>query len=140
MNVWKPSENDKLYSVDMDAILEAETLLGFSFPNELRQFFITYGYGFISESDTNINRLLDPLSIADLRSRQKEYEYYGDLDLYEEYEKDKLLFFEANEGILLAIELSDTEKQKIYFYDKPIAESLDDFLIKYTNNNCFFNE
>lgn len=111
MNVWKPSENDKLYSVDMDAILEAETLLGFSFPNELRQFFITYGYGFISESDTNINRLLDPLSIADLRSRQKEYEYYGDLDLYEEYEKDKLLFFEANEGILLAIELSDTEKQ-----------------------------
>lgn len=136
--MWKPSQNDKIYSVDMSDIVEAESVIGLNFPSELKCFYEKFGYGFLSGN--NINRILDPFSISDLRLRINEYEYYEDLNLYKEFEEDKLLFFEANEGVLFSIEIANKPKQKIYFYDKIIANSLEEFIEKYSKDNYYYEK
>ena len=138
--MWKPCENDKIYSVDNSDIVEAETMMGFSLPSELKKFYETFGYGFISDNKTNINRILDPLSVSDLRLKTNEYEFYVDLDLYDEFGEDKLLFFEANEGVLFSIEITESMKQKIYFYGEIIADSLAEFLEKYSKDNHYYEK
>ena len=74
-----------------------------------------------------INRLIDPLGCSDIRMREDIYEYDPDLEMYETYEENSLIFFEVNEGAYMSIGLSDG---KIYFADKVIAESLLEFLQK----------
>jgi len=136
---WTPRNIDKFYSVSETDIVAAEKMMKLDFPSELEEFYRDVGYGFINSPEKNINRLLDPLSVADLRLRMNEYEYYVDVELYDEFEEGKLLFFEANEGVLFSIELTKAPEQKIFFFDKVIANSLQEFLKKYCNNNYYYN-
>ena len=131
---------NKIYSVNDNAVAEAEALMEISFPSELKRFYEMFGYGFLSGDRTKINRILDPMSVADLRLRVGDYEHYEDLDLYKEYEDNKLLFFEANEGIFFSIEMSDYPQQKVYFCGRAIADSLEEFVEKYTEDNDYFEK
>jgi hypothetical protein len=58
------------------------------------------------------------------------------LELYDQlYHGDKLLFFEVNEGIYLAIDKKDENgKNEIYYFKDKIANSLESFIKDFINN------
>lgn len=120
----------KAYKIEPDEIADAEKRMGMTFPNDLRNFYKEVGYGFVKNDMGAINRLIDPLGCADIRMREDIYEYDLDLEMYETYEENSLIFFEVNEGVYMSIGLSDG---KIYFADKSVADSLSDFLQKIVN-------
>lgn len=117
----------KAYKVHENEIAEAENKMGISFPDDLRNFYKEVGYGFVNSEPGAINRLIGPLGCADIRLREDIYEYDPDLEMYEIYEENSVIFFEVNEGVYMSIGLNDG---KIYFADKIVAESLLDFLKK----------
>ena len=96
-------------------------------PNDLKKFYMEVGYGFVKCEPGVINRLIGPLGCSDIRLREDFYEYDPDLEMYESFEEDKMIFFEVNEGVYMSIGTNDG---KIYFTDKLVAESLVDFLEK----------
>ena len=133
-------KNDLLPLVQED-IDKAEKDMGIKIPNELKSFYLNYGYGFISKIRRRcINRLMDPCSCADIRLRRDYYKYDPELESYEDLEKDKLIFFEVNEGIYLLIKLDDSEKNEIYYGDFKIADSLEEFLIKMYDDGAYYEE
>ncbi len=77
-----------------------------------------------------INRIIPPLGCARIRLREGIYEADTDLEMYERYEKEFLIFFEINEGVYASIRLDDEEKGEIYFAGEKIANSLEEFLVK----------
>ena len=131
------SEN-KFYPVDMNSILEAEEVLGFQFPEELRDFYQQIGCGFFGGSKTNVNRLMGPYSVRDFRLRKNDFEYYPEIDIYDHFEDNKLIFFESNLSALISIELGQKEKSKVYYYDMIIADSLEEFIKKIQEDDNYF--
>jgi antitoxin YxxD len=105
-------------------------------PAELKEFYIQIGYGFINQDSISFNRLFDPYTFKQINLREGFYEFDPELDSYEEsYGGEKLLFFEVNEGIYIAIDKQDIEgKNSIYFFDKKLSDSLEDFLIQFDAN------
>lgn len=128
---------NKTYKVSKDDILKAEQRMGISFPNDLKQLYLEVGYGFIKGQSANaINRILGPGAVADIRLREGIYEFDPDLDgLFDD--EDKLIFFEVNEGVYISIDLQ-LVNNPIYYFDIQIAESLEDFLKKFLNNNEYY--
>ena len=124
------------YEVKEKEIIEAERNMKIQFPYDLKKFYLEVGYGFVKNDAGAINRLIDPLGCADIRLRLDVYEYDPDLEMYETFEEDKLIFFEVNEGVYMSIGLTDG---KVYFTDKLIAESLTDFIEKIVNPD-YWNE
>lgn len=117
----------KLYHLDENQILDAEKRMGIRFPRDLFDFYVEYGYGFVNNTKQAINRLMDPQSCANIRLRKDIYEFDSDLEMYETYEDEAMLFFEINEGVYASIGMNDG---KIYFADEVIADSLSEFLEK----------
>ncbi|EBW3349901.1 SMI1/KNR4 family protein, partial [Salmonella enterica subsp. enterica serovar Javiana] len=93
----KNNLKNTFYEVKLFEIEEVENELGIRFPEQLRKFYLEVGYGFISGSDGNVNRIMDPYSVRDFRLRQNDFEYYPDIEIYDEFEDNKLIFFEGNE-------------------------------------------
>jgi hypothetical protein len=58
------------------------------------------------------------------------YESDPDLEVYDDiYDGDKLLFFEINEGVYLAIDKEPNDnKNGAYYFEKKIFESFDAFI------------
>lgn len=127
----------KWYRLDMKAVNEAEQRMSFSFPKSLRTVYQKYGYGFVTNTEGAINRLMDPLTCADIRLREDIYECDPDLELYESSETDKILFFEVNEGVYISIGIND---EKIYFMNEIIAYDLSEFLFKISENPDYWCE
>jgi hypothetical protein len=98
------------------------------------------GYGFLQESEYNINRIMGPSSIRDARLKVNDFELYPDIELYEDLEEGKLLFFEANESALLLIEISEEQNNAIYYDDLKIADSLEEFLKKVMEDDGYYVE
>lgn len=132
------SRDNKFYPVTEKAVSEAEEALGMSFPKELKDFYQQIGCGFFNGSKYNANRLMGPYSVRDFRLRQNDFEFYPDIDVYDDFEDNKLIFFETNESALLSIELGDKEKSKIYYYDTIVADSLEEFIIKVQENDKYY--
>ncbi|MEN7435613.1 MULTISPECIES: hypothetical protein [Bacillus] len=65
-------------------------------------------------------------------------EFYPDIEVYEELEEDKLIFFEANESALLLIALGNEQNNSIYYDDIKIADSLEEFLIELMKNDKYY--
>lgn len=129
--MYKKIENCfEAYKLDKEEIFKAEQDINIQFPTCLKSFYEEIGYGFVKNEAGAINRLMDPSSCARIRLRVDEYEYDPDLEMYEIFEKDKLIFFEVNEGIYISIGIND---EKIYFTDKLIAESLMEFMQNIVN-------
>lgn len=118
------------YKVDDTDIVEAESKLGITLPTQLKEFYRKVGYGFFHRGRGVVNRLLSPLQVAQINLREDFYESDPDLDVYFEMnEQDKILFFEANEGLYLTIDTRG-EQNAIYLFNKEVAHSFGDFISK----------
>ncbi|MGG1367846.1 SMI1/KNR4 family protein [Priestia megaterium] len=131
-------KDNQFYSVCESDIEGVEGTLGLKLPFELRKFFLEVGYGFLQGSKYNINRIMGPSSIRDARLKVNDFEFYPDIELYEELEEGKLLFFEANESALLLIEISQEQHNAIYYDDIKIADSLEEFLEKVMEDDNYY--
>lgn len=136
----KDDNQNKFYSVKIEEINELEKELDLNIPKELKDFLLEIGYGFINGSEYNVNRIMDTKSIRDFRLRKGDFEFYPDIEIYDEYEEDKLIFFEGNESALISIELTDDNPSNIFYYDVKIADSLEEFLIKIQEDDNYYLE
>lgn len=131
------NEKHKFIRLQENELLDAEERLGFELPNELRDFYLEVGYGFIKGSDGNaINRIMDPDTIADITLREGIYEF--DPDLEGIYEEDKLVFYEVNEGVYLTLDLTTPQQTPVYFFETQIASSLEEFIRKIDGDAEYF--
>ena len=126
------------YLVTEDEISEAESMLNITFPSELKEFYLNIGYGFIKGSEYNVNRFMDPYSVCDFRLRQNEYESYPEIEIYDHFEDNKLIFFESDTSALISIDLGNKEKSQIYYYNTKIADSLEEFVLKIQEDDNYF--
>ena len=62
------------------------------------------------------------------------------MEIYAEFEENKLIFFEVNESIFFSIELCDGDRQRIFLYNVVIAESLEAFVETFLDNEEFYEE
>lgn len=132
------SSDNSFYPVSLDEIEEVEATLGLKIPKELREFYLTVGYGFIKGSEYNINRIMDPLSVRDFRLRENDFENYPDIEIFEEVEKGKLVFFEVDESTTILIQMGENERNQIYLFDMKIADSLEEFLGKILIDDLYY--
>ncbi|MGG0658095.1 SMI1/KNR4 family protein [Rummeliibacillus pycnus] len=137
-NFIKANKENSFYLVTESEIEEVEKKLNLKMPNELVNFYLEVGYGFIKGSEFNINRIMDPYSIRDFRLRINDFEFYPDIEIYDEFESNKLIFFEGNESALMSIELNNNNENPIYYYDIQIATSLSEFLRKIEENDKYY--
>lgn len=94
------NKNNSFYPVSLEEIEEVEETLDLKIPKELKDFFLNVGYGFIKGSKYNINRIMDPYSIRDFRLKQNDYEFFPDIEVYDELEEE-IIFFEGSETALI---------------------------------------
>lgn len=134
----KLNPSHQLHSLTKDEIKNSESKLGIIFPKLLREFYLEIGYGFIGSEVGNINRIMDPESVLDFRLRQNDFEFYPDIEIYDEFEEDKMIFFEANESVLISIGFGSDNNGKIYYYDKEISKNLEEFLEKLLEDDAFY--
>ncbi|QAA21804.1 SMI1/KNR4 family protein [Sporolactobacillus terrae] len=131
------NKNNTFFPVSLNEIEGVEKELSLKIPKELKNFFLNVGYGFINKNKYNINRLMDPYSIRDFKLKQNDYEFFPDIEVYDDLE-DELIFFEANETAMISIKLSDAEQSQIYYDDSKIADSLEEFLGKISENDMYY--
>lgn len=136
----KANQENSFYPVTENEIKEVEKELDLKFPKELVNFYIEVGYGFIKGSEYNINRIMDPYSVRDFRLRDNDFEFYPDIEIYDEFENNKLIFFEASESALMSIELNEKNSSPVYYYDIQIATSLEEFLRKIEVDDKYYLE
>ncbi|MFS0656943.1 SMI1/KNR4 family protein [Bacillus sp. 179-C3.3 HS] len=136
----KVNQENSFYPVTENEIKEVEKELDLKFPKELVNFYLEVGYGFIKGTEFNINRIMDPYSVRDFRLRVNDFEFYPDIEIYDEFENNKLIFFEGNESALMSIELNENNRSAVYYYDIQIATSLEEFLRKIEENDKYYLE
>ena len=129
---------NQFYPVKLDEIKNSESKLAIQIPELLKEFYLEVGYGFLKSKVANINRIMDPESVLDFRLRQHDFEFYPDIEIYNQFEDDKLVFFEANEVALLSIGFAAENKGKIYYYDKEIAPNLVELLEQLMEDDTFY--
>ena len=132
-------EGNKFYSVKQGIISVVQEEMGIILPKELRAFYEEVGYGFLHSENYNFNRILSPQSLCDFRFRKGQFSDASDLELYEEYERDGIVFFEISEGSYLSIGFSKNNNGQIYYGKTQIANSLKEFLEKYQKNENYFD-
>lgn len=130
-------EENNFYLLRDGMIEEAQADLTFDFPKELLEFYNEVGCGFIKGSKGNINRLMDPISVRDFRMKEYDYEFYLDLDLYDDLE-DELIFFEVDETVLMSIKVTDEDTSPIFYNETKIANSLYEFLQLMSNDDNYY--
>ena len=118
-------------------IITCEKELG-EIPSDLREFWTNVGYGFIRSANHNTNRILDPISVIDFRLGQGDFEILPDIEIYKEYQDNKLVFFEGNESAYLSIGISGEISGKVFYYDVEVASSLEVFLEKILSNDTYY--
>ncbi|MCM3195755.1 SMI1/KNR4 family protein [Priestia megaterium] len=136
----KANQENSFYPVTENEIKEVEKELNLKFPKELVNFYIEVGYGFIKGSEYNINRIMDPYSVRDFRLRDNDFEFYPDIEIYDKFENNKLIFFEGSESALMSIELNEKNGSPVYYYDIQIATSLEEFLRKIEVDDKYYLE
>lgn len=134
----KYNDGASFYPIKESEIQNVEKELDIIFPLELRNFYLNIGYGFLKNSEYNINRIMDPESVRDFRLRKNDFEFYPDIEVYNDVEDGKVIFYEVNESTLISIELCDKEKNKIYLYNIKISDSLEEFLDKMLENDSYY--
>lgn len=136
----KENNENKFYKLIKEDIEHVERELELQFPMELKNFFEEIGYGFVKGSEFNINRIMDPESIRDFRLGINDFEFIPSIEIYREFENNKLVFFEANETAFMSIELGNQKKNAVYYYDFKIADSLNEFLNNIMDNDKYYLE
>ena len=127
------------YPVTVEKINEAEEALGIVFPQDLKDFYLEVGYGFIEGSENNINRIMGPYSVRDFRLRQNDFEFQPNIDIYNGFEEGRLYFYEVNESAFMSMGFGEDKYNAIYYYDVQIASSLKEFLQKMQDNDEYYH-
>ena len=111
-------------------------------PYELKLFYSELGYGFFHRDIGASYRILGPYNFEQINVKKDFYEFDPALEIYDTlYHGNKLLFFEIVEGTYLAIDKEDSNgKNAIYYFDQKIADSLEEFLLKFDLNPNLINE
>ena len=146
LNDWKNNmsyeflkkKNNTFYPVSSAEIIEVENTLDILLPKSLKDLYSEIGYGFIKGSENNVNHILDPYCLRDFRMRENDFEFFPDIEIYDEFEIDKVVFFESNESALMSIGFTENNKNVIFYYDIPIATSLEEFLQKIQDNDMYY--
>jgi hypothetical protein len=133
-------KDNSFFSVALDEINVVEKELELVLPQDLKDLYLTVGYGFIKGWEYNVNRIMHPYSVRDFRKRQNDFEFFPDIDIYDEVEHNTLIFFEANESALMSIGIDDDNYGAIFSYYVKIAENLKEFLIKLQENDRYYIE
>ncbi|MDT1957741.1 SMI1/KNR4 family protein [Carnobacterium divergens] len=133
----KDNKKNIFYPVTLEEIEKVEKELKIKFPISLKTFYLEVGYGFIHSEVGNINRIMHPLSVRDFRLRQNDFEYYPDIEIYDEFEGNKLIFFEGNEASLLSVGFN-SEEGKVFYYDEKLTDNFSDFIIKINEDDTFY--
>lgn len=130
------------YPVTDEEITSLETELQSKLPAELADFYSQVVYDFIKKGTGKRNLFMDTYSLQDINLRRGDFEYDPDLEIYADiYNDDKLLFFEVNEGVYLAIDKFDNkEKNAVYYFKDKIADSLEELIHKILEQPDFLNE
>lgn len=136
----KANQENSFYPVTENEIKEVEKELNLKFPKELVNFYLEVGYGFIKGSEFNVNRVMDPYSVRDFRLRVNDFAFYPDIEIYDEFENNKLIFFEGSESALMSIELNENSRSAVYYYDIQIATSLEEFLKRIGEDDKYYLE
>lgn len=134
----KANQENSFYPVTENEIKEVEKELNLKFPKELVNFYLEVGYGFIKGSGFNVNRVMDPYSVRDFRLRVNDFAFYPDIEIYDEFENNKLVFFEGSESALISIELDENSRSAVYYYDIQIATSLEEFLKRIGEDDKYY--
>lgn len=90
----KTNNENSLFPVIKKEIIDVEKELDLKLPKQLIHFYVEVGYGFMNGSKFNINRIMASYSVRDFRLRVNDFE------------NNKLIFFEVNETALMSIELN----------------------------------
>lgn len=134
----KNNPNNTFYPVNPDAIRKAESNMGIIFPDVLNQFYLSVGYGFLETRLHNINRIMGPSSVEEFFLGTGQFRNFEEVEIFGNYTKDKLVFFEVNESLYLSIGITKNNKGQVYYYDEMIAENLNEFFEKYSENEKYF--
>jgi len=128
--------NNTFFDVKMEEIKKSENKLGHKLPKELKEFYQEIGYGFFHKNNDSFNRLLSPLQVVQINLKEDFYETDPDLEIFDDlYNKEKLLFFEVNEGIYLAIDRKEENGENaIWLFDKKISNSFKNFILELIDN------
>ena len=131
------------YPVKQESIDEVEAKLTFSLPTELKEFYIQVGYGFLWQTNKDsFDRILSPKQVAQITLKEDFYGGDPDLELYDDlYEDEKLLFFEVNEGVYLAIDKHNNNgKNAVFYFEDKISDSLEEFVRNFISNPDLIKE
>lgn len=115
-----------------EEIEQTEDELGIIIPDELKEIYKDLGYGRLCSSDPKCSdRIMYPLEIADFYLRRDVYEYNEVVDEYD-INKGEIVFFEVSSDLFITVSLSmgDGGGYPVYFIDKKIANSVEEFLTK----------
>ena len=126
------------YEVNKKDVDILQSKLDFPVPESLVELWEKIGYGFVYSDNCRINRIMDPLSLMDFRFRQGDFESYSDIEIYSRHEKDKLIFFESDENAYISIGFDSENLGKIFYYGVEIASSLEEFLMKLSQDDLYF--
>ncbi len=129
-----------IYVVSGEDIEKVEKII--LIPHELKLFYSVLGYGFFHRDIGASYRLIGPHNFEQINLKKDFYEFDPALEIYDTlYHGTKLLFFEVVEGTYLAIDKEDSNgKNAIYYFDQKIADSLEEFLLKFDSNPNLINE
>ncbi len=130
--------DNQFYSVNLNDVTEAEKEVGISFPSDLMTFYREVGFGFFKTHNDNINRLMDPMSMADFRLRTGDFEAYTELESYGYLEVDKLIFFEVDSDAYISIGFTEGNQNQIFYDEFKIAGSLKEFLEKIMEDDNYY--
>lgn len=130
------------YPLTEGDIKKAEAKFDYGLPKELKNFYLQIGYVFFHKSQGNINRLIDTTSLYQINLKRDQFESDPDLEIYDDlYNGDKLLFYEINEGVYLAIDKVDEDgKNRIYYMNSILSDSLDEFIKAFLANPWLIDE
>lgn len=138
-NIVKNNEN-KFYKVSKSMIDEVQEDMGIILPKDLTDFYDEIGYGFLSSKRDYFNRIMDPGSVREFRFRKGQFENNAELEIYDEYERDKVVFFEICEGDYLLIGFSKDNNGRIFDGEEIIADNLEQFITKYQEDERYFRQ
>ena len=82
---------------------------------------------------------MSPKSLCDFRFRKGQFSGFTELEMYEEFERDQIIFFEISEGNYLSIGFSGENNGAIFYGERKIANSLLEFLEMYQENENYFD-
>ena len=128
------------YTVSEKEISEAEHMLSTLFPDELRQFYLKIGYGYLGYDDPDFrNQIMHPLEIAKLKSG---LDFYG--NMYEEdleyYTSDAVFpFFDlGGEADYLVIQMDGELSGHVLYCGTSIAPNFNEFVKRMCEKTDYF--